>query len=80
MLRMVVREGVGLALLGCVIGVLGAFVAGRSVSGFLFGVPAWDPVTLSAVLGVVLFVAIAACLVPGRRAAGADPASALRVE
>ncbi|MEP6493842.1 MAG: ABC transporter permease [bacterium] len=80
MLRMILREGVGLALIGCAIGVVGAFVAGRSLSGFLFEIDAWDPVTLGGVLVVVIVVATMACLVPGRRAAGEDPASALHVE
>jgi predicted permease len=80
MLRMIVREGVGLTLAGCVIGVLGALVAGRSLSGFLFSVDPWDPETMLGVISVVLGVAICACVVPGRRAAAEDPASALRVE
>lgn len=80
MLRMIVREGVGLALIGCAIGVVGAFVAGRSLSGFLYSIEPWDPTTLGGVLVVVILVATAACLVPGRRAATEDPASALRVE
>jgi putative ABC transport system permease protein len=80
MLRMIVREGVGLTLVGCAIGVVGAFIGGRSLSGFLFSVEPWDPATLAGVVGVVVLVAVAACVVPGRRAAGEDPASALRVE
>jgi predicted permease len=80
MLRMILREGVGLTLVGCAIGLVGAQVAGRSLSGFLFSIEPWDPMTMSAVIGVVLVVAIAACVVPGRRAAAEDPASALRVE
>ena len=80
MLRMIVREGVGLALIGCAIGVVGAFVGGRALSGFLFSIEPWDPATLGGVLFVVLGVAAVACLVPGRRAAAEDPSSALRVE
>ncbi len=80
MLRMIVREGVGLALIGCAIGVVGAFVGGRALSGFLFSIEPWDPATLGGVLLVVLGVAAVACLVPGRRAAAEDPSSALRVE
>jgi len=80
MLAMIVREGVGLALVGSGIGVAGAFIAGRSLSGFLFNIEPWDPVTLSGVLIVVIAVAATACLIPGRRAAAEDPASALRAE
>jgi putative ABC transport system permease protein len=80
MLAMIVREGVGLTLAGCAIGVAGALIAGRALSGFLFDVAAWDPATLAGVLVVVLAVAVAACVAPGRRAANEDPASALRME
>jgi len=80
MLRMVVREGLALTLLGCTIGVAVAFVAGRSLSGFLFSVKPWDPATMSGVIAVVVIVATCACVVPGRRAAAEDPASALRSE
>jgi predicted permease len=80
MLRMIVREGVGLTAAGCAIGVIAAFVAGRSLSNFLYGVEPWDPATIGGVLAVVLAVAVVACLVPGRRAASEDPASALRME
>jgi putative ABC transport system permease protein len=80
MLRMVMRQGVGLTLIGCAIGVVGSFIAGRSLSNFLFSVEPWDPTTLGGVVLVVLAVALAACLMPGRRAASEDPASALRIE
>lgn len=80
MLRMIVREGVGLAVVGCVLGVVGAFVAGRSLESFLFSIQVWDPATFGGVISVVLLVAIAACVVPGRRAAAEDPVSALRAE
>lgn len=80
MLRMVVREGLGLTLVGCAIGVAGALVAGRSLTGFLYNIAPWDPLTLAGVVAVVVVIATAACLVPGWRAAAEDPASALRVE
>ncbi len=80
MLRMVLGEGIGLALAGCGIGVAGALVAGRALSGLLYGVTTWDPPTALAVTGIVLAVAFAACLIPGRRAASEDPAVVLRGE
>ena len=80
MLRMVLREGLGLALLGCVIGTAGALASGRAISGLLYGVTPWDPPTVVAVTTIVLVVAFAACLIPGRRAASEDPAEVLRGE
>jgi putative ABC transport system permease protein len=81
MLAMVMREGVGLALSGCTVGVAGVLIGARALSRFLFDIEAWDPLTLGGVLAVVLAVAVAACLVPGRRAPPVRiPASALRVE
>jgi ABC-type antimicrobial peptide transport system permease subunit len=79
-LGMIVREGLGLAVLGCAIGVAAAWAGGRSLSTFLYGVAPWDPATLAAVVAVVLAIATAACLAPGRRASGEDPAGALRVD
>ena len=79
-LRMIVREGLGLVLAGCAIGVAGAYLAGRSLSGFLYGVAPWDPVTLGVVVAIVIVVALAACLIPGRRASVAEPMGALRAE
>jgi len=80
MLRMIVREGLGLAFVGCALGVVGALAAGRALAGFLFGVAPWDPVTLGAVVVLVGVVAATACIIPGRRAASEDPVRALRVE
>ena len=79
-LRLIVREGLTLVLAGCAAGMLGMFVAGRSLSGFLFEVKPWDATTLGAVLAVVVAVATLACLIPGRRAAAEDAAGALRAE
>jgi ABC-type antimicrobial peptide transport system permease subunit len=79
-LRLIVREGLTLAVAGCVIGVAGTFVAGRSLAGFLFDVKPWDPITMGTVLTVVIAVATLACLVPGRRASAEDPAGALRAD
>jgi ABC-type antimicrobial peptide transport system permease subunit len=79
-LRLIVREGLTLAVTGCVIGVAGTFVAGRSLAGFLFDVKPWDPITMGTVLTVVVGVATLACLIPGRRASAEDPAGALRAD
>ena len=77
-LRMIVREGLTLVVVGCALGVVGVLLAARSLAGFLYGVTFFDPMTLGGVLLVVVSVAVLACLVPGRRAAREDPAGALR--
>jgi putative ABC transport system permease protein len=79
-LRMIVREGLVLAVTGCLIGVGGAYLAGKSLGGFLYGVTPWDPPTLAGVVAIVIAIAAAACLVPGRRASREDPAGALRTD
>jgi putative ABC transport system permease protein len=79
-MRLILREGLTLVVAGCTIGIAGMFVAGRSLSGFLFEVKPWDAATLAVVLAVVVAVATLACLVPGRRASAEDPAGALRAD
>jgi ABC-type antimicrobial peptide transport system permease subunit len=79
-MRLILREGLTLVAVGCAAGVAGMFVAGRSLSGFLFEVKPWDAATLGVVLAVVIAVAALACLIPGRRAAAEDPAGALRAD
>jgi predicted permease len=78
--RMIVREGLGLAVLGCLIGVFVAQGAARSLAKFMYGVKPSDPVTIVAVLAAVTLVAVIACLIPGSRAAAEDPTGALRAE
>jgi putative ABC transport system permease protein len=77
-LRLVLREGAGLVLLGLVLGVPGVLVAGRLVGGVLVGVSPFDPGTLAAVAGLLAAVALAACWLPARRAADIEPARLLR--
>jgi predicted permease len=79
-LRMVVWEGLLLALIGFVLGIIGARLAGGVLASFLYGIGSWDPMTMSSVLVVLLVVAGAACLAPAMRAAAEDPARALRAE
>jgi putative ABC transport system permease protein len=78
--RMIVREGLWLAVVGCTIGVLVAQGAARALEKFMYGVRPSDPLTIGAVVAAVTVVALGACLIPGARAAGEDPTGALRAE
>jgi predicted permease len=76
----VVRSALGTALLGIAVGLAAAFALTRTIASFLYDVSPTDPVTAAAVAGVLLAVAALAAFVPARRAAGIDPATALRAE
>jgi predicted permease len=79
-LHLIVGQGVKLAAVGIVIGIAAALGLMRLMSSLLFGVSANDPVTFTAAALVLLFVAIAACYIPARRAIAVDPMNALRYE
>jgi len=79
-LRMILRQGIQLTLLGLLLGLAGALVLTRVLASSLFGVSALDPITFAAVPTLLLLVTIAACLVPARRAAKVDPMRTLRYE
>jgi putative ABC transport system permease protein len=79
-LRMVLRQGLMLTFFGLVAGLTGAFALTRFLSGLLFEVEPTDPVTYVLVAGVLSVVAVAACLIPARRATKVDPLVALRYE
>ncbi len=78
--RLVVGQGMRLALLGAALGIAGALLLGRVIGGMLFGVGAQDPGTFAAVVAVLLGAALVACWVPARRASRVDPLIALRAE
>ena len=77
-LNMIVGRAVGLAALGTVIGIVGAIGFGRLIQTQLYGVGILDPLTLGAVVTVLIGSAAAASFLPARRAAALDPANALR--
>jgi ABC-type antimicrobial peptide transport system permease subunit len=79
-LKLVLRNGMSLALIGAVIGLAGAFAITRVMSSLLFGVTATDATTFTAVAVLLIVVAFVACLIPARRAAKVDPLVALRNE
>ena len=77
-LRSVVRQGLGLALWGLGFGILGAAPLALSLHGLLHGVSPFDPAVFASVAALLLGLAAAASAAPARRAAGVDPAVALR--
>jgi predicted permease len=78
--RMILRQGMGLAIVGVALGVLAAFALTHMVRTFLFGVTPNDPLTFVGVAAVLSAAAYIACYVPARRAAQVDPLRALRTE
>jgi putative ABC transport system permease protein len=79
-IRLVVAQGLTLALVGTAVGLAGAFGLTRLLSSLLFGVSATDPLTFVAISSLLLGVAAVACYIPARRAARVDPMIALRCE
>ena len=78
--RLVVGSGVKLAVIGCAIGLAGAWAASHLLQRFLFGVRAFDPMVLAVAAAVLLMLTAVASLLPARRAASVDMTQALRAE
>jgi putative ABC transport system permease protein len=79
-LRMVLRQGLKIALAGVGIGIIASLGLTQLMSSLLFAVSAADPLTFAAVTIVLVAVAMLACYIPARRALRVDPMVALRYE
>jgi putative ABC transport system permease protein len=79
-IRLILKQGLTLTLIGLAAGIAGALATARALSGLLYGVSAADPVTFAASSLMLLAVAFLACYLPARRAAKVDPMVALRFE
>ena len=78
--RMVVIQGMKLALVGIILGVASALALARLMSSLLFGVKPWDPATIIMVAVLLSAVTLLATYLPARRASRVDPMVALRYE
>ena len=79
-LRMILREGMAITIVGIGIGLIGAFGVSSLVKSQLFGISSTDPLTFLGVVVTLAIVALAACYIPARRATRVDPMVALRYE
>ena len=82
-LKMILRQGMTLTLIGVALGLGGAYVLTKyleSLTEMLYGVKARDPLTYGAIAALLTIVALVACFIPARRATKVDPLVALRYE
>jgi putative ABC transport system permease protein len=79
-LRLVLGQGMAMILAGAGAGAVAALLLTRFLASLLFGVSATDALAFGAAIAVLIAVALAACYLPARRAARADPMAALRWE
>ena len=79
-IKLIVKQGLGLTLIGALIGLMLAVAVTRLLASLLYGVTATDPTTFAGVVLFVIVVAVLACYLPARRATKVDPIKALRCE
>ena len=79
-LGLVLRDGVRLTLIGAALGAVATSVAARTLGRLLYGVGPTDPLTFTAVVLVLVVVALLASYLPAARATHVDPVVALRTE
>lgn len=79
-LRMMLREAGGVALVGVAVGLVAALALTRLMANLIFGISAHDPLTFAVVAILLSLVALAACYIPAWRASRVDPMTALRYE
>ena len=79
-LSLVFRSAAKLAVVGCILGLVGAAAASHLLKSLLFGVSPFDPLVLALAAAFVLLLALVAALLPARRAASIDPMMALRAD
>jgi predicted permease len=79
-LRLVLREGLLVASIGVLVGLLAALGLSRVMANYVYGIRSTDPLTFVSAALLLMVVALAACYLPARRAASVDPMQALRSE
>lgn len=78
--RIVLRSGAKLAVIGCAAGLAGSLAVSKLLSSMLFNVSATDPTILTVSIAIMILLSLVACVIPARRAASANPVDVLRAE